>query len=51
MRSRSILDDGPRFRVTRLGQFREGRNMRITTDAKRRVDILGTYVETNIKDD
>ena len=45
------LDDGPRFRITRLGQFREGRNMRISTDAKRWVDILGAYVETNVKDD
>ena len=45
------LDDGPRFRRNRLGQFRIGRHMRLTTSARRRVDVLGAYVETDIAPD
>jgi len=42
------LDSGPRLRVNRLGQVREGRNMRVTTSAHRRVDMLGAYIETDV---
>ena len=40
------LDTGPRIRWNALGQFQEGRNFRLRTSAKRRVDILGCYVDT-----
>ena len=45
------LDDGPRFRWSRLGQFRTGRNYRLTTSAKRRVDILGVYTDQTVQPD
>ena len=45
------LDDGPRFRWNRLGEFRSGRNFRLTTVAKRRVDVLGAYTEAEIRVD
>ena len=45
------LDTGPRLRRNRMGQTRTGRHIRITTDAKRRVDILGAYVETDVAPD
>ena len=46
-----ILDDGPRFFIRRLGQFRDGRNMRLKTSANRRVDVLGAYVEIDVAPD
>ena len=46
-----LLDDGPRLRRYRLGQTRTGRHMRLTTSARRRVDILGAYVETDVAPD
>ena len=46
-----LCDSGPRFRRNRCGQIREGRHVRITTSAKRRVDILGAYVETDVLPD
>ena len=46
-----LLDQGTRFRWNRLGQFREGRNYRLTTAARRRVDILGAYVDPSISPD
>lgn len=45
---RYLLDAGPRIRVNRLGQVREGRNMRLSTLAHRRVDVLGAYLETDV---
>ena len=50
--SREIaLDTGTRFRVNRMGQSRTGRNIRLSTTAKRRVDVLGAYIETDISPD
>lgn len=45
------LDTGPRFRFNRLGQTRTGRHLRLSTSAKRRVDILGVYVDTDVAPD
>lgn len=45
------LDAGPRLRRNRMGQTRTGRHIRITTSAKRRVDILGAYTDTNVAPD
>jgi len=45
------LDTGTRFRVNRMGQLRTGRNIRLSTRARRRVDILGAYVETDLLPD
>ncbi len=45
------LKAGQRHRVHRMGQAYVGRHIRITTDAKRRVDILGAYVETDVAPD
>ena len=40
-----------RKRINRLGQFRYGRNYRVRTSARRRVDILGAYIETDVAGD
>ena len=46
--SRSLsLDDNTRFRVNRMGQSSTGRNIRLSTRARRRVDVLGAYVQTD----
>lgn len=50
-KTRSLDQIRRRFRWSRLGQFRSGRNFRLRTSARRRVDILGTYVETEVDPD
>lgn len=47
------FDEKPfrRKRWNRLGQIRYGRNYRLTTNAKRRVDILGAYIDTEVLPD
>ena len=44
---RLLLDRGPRFRVNRMGQTVTGRNIRLRTSARRRVDVLGAYITTD----
>ena len=46
-----LLDGAKRLRWNRLGEFRAGRKFRITTSAKRRVDMLGTYIDSDVRED
>ena len=45
------LNSKKRIRVNRMGQIRNGRHIRLQTSAKRRVDMLGAYVETDVLPD
>lgn len=45
------MEGRTRFRWNRLGQFTSSRHFRLRTSARRRVDILGAYAETEVGPD
>ena len=41
----------PRLKWNRLGQFRDGRNLKLTIASKEKIRIMGAYVETDVQDE